>query len=75
MGSKLETEQKRVTCIDCDNRLSVNGEFYIMGWVRPGPDITLDDELEYNEDFGPYCNTCFKYRKEQLKQPSSVIKK
>jgi hypothetical protein len=66
-------EEKKVTCVDCPNRLSDHKAFYIMGWIRPGPDVTLDDELEYNEDLGPFCEVCFKWRMLQAKQPSGVV--
>jgi hypothetical protein len=68
-------EDKKVTCVDCGNRLQISSTFYAFVWQRPHPDQTLDDELEHNEDFGPWCGVCCKYRKEQLRQPTSGMHK
>lgn len=66
-------EDKKVVCVDCGNRLTVTSRFYAMFWQAPHPDITLDDELEHNEDLGPYCKVCFDDKKRRVKERGSPI--
>lgn len=65
--------EKKGVCIDCGNKLYVDSTFYLMGWIKPHPDVTLDDEMEHNEDFGPFCCVCFKDKKRRVKERGSPI--
>jgi hypothetical protein len=59
-------------CKDCGN-LIADKMCFLMGWVRPRPDITLDDELKYDRDYSPLCPACYLYRTSVLDKPVSEI--
>jgi hypothetical protein len=69
----MTDEAYEIKCDECDG-MFVDGQiFNLIGWIKPSPVLTLDDEVKYNFDAGNLCKVCYSYRISQLQQKSTKL--
>lgn len=59
--SQEEQEEAGLRCKGCHELLG-KPVFFLIGWVAANPDVTMDDELKYDRDYGSLCEDCFTTR-------------
>jgi hypothetical protein len=69
----MTDEVYEIRCSDCHG-IFVNGNIcHILGWIRPTPILTIEEEVKYDYDAGNLCKTCYNFRISQLMTKSSHI--
>lgn len=62
-----------IRCNDCGG-IFVDGDVCnLIGWIRPTPRLTLEEERKYDFDAGNLCKPCYNYRISQLQQRTTIL--
>jgi hypothetical protein len=69
----MTDEVYEIRCDDCGG-IFVDGDICnLIGWIRPTPIQTSEEQLKFDYDAGNMCKPCYNYRLSQLHQKSTRL--
>jgi hypothetical protein len=69
----MTDEVYEIRCSECRG-IFVDGDVCnLIGWIKPSPMQTIEEQLKFDYDAGNLCKACYNFRISQLLQKSTRL--